>query len=141
MPNKNIKHIAFIVLSFVAILALSGCASPGYERSCDWCDEASKAQLRKDVLECNTIATSQVPNASERRKTGRIITSHGSTSCKKDKRGNTNCSTGNSYTYEEEETIDVTDYAARKRTFIECTDLRAKSYRPKASPTINPAIK
>ena len=128
-------RVNVLVASFsIATLVLSGCASPGYQRVCDWCDDASQAQLTKDVAECNAIATNQVPDRSERRKTGRIVTSHGSTSCTTSKNGNTTCSTGPTYTYPEEETVDVTDYGARKRVFTECTDAKAKNYRPKVVP-------
>ena len=131
--RKANKSLTLIASLSIATLVVSGCASPGYERVCSWCDDASQAQLRKDVVECNAIATSQVPERSVRRKTGRIVTTHGSTSCSTSKKGNTTCSTGSTYTYPEEETVEVTDYDKRKSIFTECTDLKARSYRPKAT--------
>ena len=136
MLNKTDKYLIVIASISITTLVLGGCASPGYQRVCDWCDDASQAQLTKDVAECNAIATNQVPDRSERRKTGRIVTSHGSTSCTTSKNGNTTCSTGPTYTYPEEETVDVTDYGARKMVFTECTDAKAKNYRAKVAPNI-----
>jgi len=138
MLNKTDKYQIFIALISIATLILSGCASPGYQRVCDWCDDASKEQLKRDVAECNAISTSQVPYNSITRKTGRIVTSHGSTSCTTSKRGNTTCSTGSTYTYPEEETVDITNYEKRKNLFTVCTDLRAKNYRAKdTTPSAN----
>lgn len=118
---------------YIATLVLAGCASPGYQRVCDWCDDASQAQLKTDVVECNAMASNQFPDRSERRKTGRIVTSYGSTSCTTSKKGNVTCSTGSTYTYPEEETIDVTDYVARKKFFTECTDAKVQNYRSKVT--------
>ena len=129
--------LALIISLSIASLVVSGCASPGYQRLCDWCDDASQAQLKKDVVECNAMASNQFPDRSERRKTGRIVTSHGSTSCTTNKKGEMTCSTGSTYTYPEEETIDVTDHGARKKLFTECTDAKAKSYRPKLTSKTN----
>jgi hypothetical protein len=135
MLNTTNKRRILIAFFSVVSLVLSGCASRGYERTCDWCDDASKEQLKNDVAECNAIATSQVPYNSITRKTGRIVTSHGSTTCTTSKRGNTTCSTGSTYTYPEEETVDITNYEKRKNFFTVCTDLRAKNYRAKDAPT------
>ena len=133
--TMNHTHRLILTASIsIAVLTLSGCASRGYDRVCDWCDDASQAQLRKDVAECNAIAEAKVPNVSFTRKTGRIITTHGSTTCSTNKRGETTCSTGSSYTYPEEASVDATNYQMRKEVFDKCADARAKNYRPKALP-------
>lgn len=135
MTRRNKKNLLLIAsLSFTAIV-LSACASRGYNYTCDWCDEASQVQLRKDVAECNAVALDLFPYQSSTRKTGRIITSHGSTSCTTNKRGDTTCSTGSSYTYPEKETVDVTNYAARRAAFDNCISPKAQSYRAKVVPT------
>jgi hypothetical protein len=131
MFRKKTNIIA-VASSCFAVLVLGGCANHGYDRVCEWCDEASQAQLRKDVAECNAIARYQVPDRSAQRKTGRIVTSHGSTSCTTNKRGEVTCTTGSSYTYPEETTIDITEYDARKKVFMACTDEKGKYYSPKA---------
>jgi hypothetical protein len=133
------SRLALSALFSIASLALSGCGTSGYQRECDWCDDASKTQLRKDVEECNAEAVRMFPDRSRTYKTGRIVTSHGSTSCSTNKRGDTTCTRGSDYTYEEEVSEDVTDYAARKKQFMECTDLRAKNYTSKAVPSKEPA--
>lgn len=135
MSNKLDKNLIFIIPLSIATLLLNGCASSGYQRVCDWCDDASQLQLKKDIAECNAMANNQVPDRLERRKTGRIITSHGSTSCTTNKKGDTTCSTGSSYTYPEEETIDVTNYQERRTAFDKCADARVQNYRPKVATT------
>lgn len=135
MHNKIDKKIIFIASLSIATLLMNGCGNSGYQRVCDWCDDASQLQLQKDVAECNTLAKNQVPDRSERRKTGRIVTSHGSTSCITNKKGDVTCSTGSTYTYPEEETVDITNYGVRQKIFTECTDAKAKNYRPK---TVSP---
>lgn len=127
-------RLALISSLFIATLALNGCASSGYTRTCDWCDEASQAQLKTDLVECNRIASRQVPYSTVSRETGRIVVSHGSTTCRTNKKNATTCSTTPSYTYPEKETVDVTDYGARKAVFDTCIDTKAKSYRPQVAP-------
>lgn len=119
---------------FIATLTLNGCASTGYTRTCAWCDEASQAQLKTDLVECNEIASRQVPYSTVARETGRIVVSHGSTTCRTNKKNATTCSTTPSYTYPEKETVDVTDYEARKAAFDICIDAKARSYRPQVTP-------
>ena len=127
-------RLALISFLSIAALALNGCTSPGYMRTCDWCDEASQAQLKTDLVECNEIASRQVPYSTDSRETGRVVVSHGSTTCRTNKKNATTCSTSPSYTYPEKETVDVTDYGARKAVFDTCIDAKAKSYRPRVTP-------
>lgn len=119
----------------IAVLTLSGCTSRGYQRSCDWCDDASQAQLKNDIVECNAIAEREAPNHSITVKTGRIVTSHGSTTCTTNKRGDRTCTTGSDYTYQEEEERDNTNYQKRKAVFDKCADGKTQNYRPKTTST------
>ncbi len=134
----NFKKACCILL-FITSVVLGGCGTVAYQRECDWCDDASKAQQQKDVKECNALAIQMFPDKSRTYKTGRIVTRHGTTSCYKTKRGDTTCSKGNDYTYEEETTEDVTDYTAREKYFKECTDVKAKNYTAKNVVSKQPA--
>lgn len=130
---RRTKYLIWAVTAAAVAPVLNGCTSPGYQHSCDWCDSASQAQLKKDVLECNAIAREKVPDRSERQETGRIVTTHGSTSCRTDKRGNTTCLTGSSFTYPETESVDTTNYDKRKQIFLKCANEREKNYKPDAA--------
>jgi hypothetical protein len=125
------KYLILITSLICAILILSGCTNNAYTRKCDWCDSASQEQLKRDVTECNASAQRQFPNRTSTRRTGRIVTSYGSTTCKMDKKGTTTCTRGNDYTYPEELTYDDTDYVRREASFNNCIDIAEKNYRPK----------
>lgn len=132
MINKSTCNLALITFLFATVLSLSGCGGSGYTRTCSWCDDASQELLKQDINECNAFAYRQYPERSSTRKTGRIITAYGSTTCSTDKRGATTCTRGSDVTYPEEKTYDITDYGQRKETFNKCMDISEKNYRPKS---------